>query len=123
MERRRNPAAAIAPLLIAQILVHADFPWQVRTSREVGQNYRHVPELGDHRICAIGRALPITARVHMDIGNDTSFGSTAMRPQGPEPPAIEFDNAMAQGIGIDVVIVDELLDRPTLALLTEQKRA
>lgn len=80
-------------------------------------------DLGHDRIGLIGAALPETARMNMDVGNDGAPGLPAVRPEIAKPTAIDLDDAGFQRVGIDVVVKDELLDPPHLAVGAEKKRA
>ena len=66
-------------------------------------------------IGAVGRALPETTRVNMDISDNNTFGLPTMRPEIAEPATIDYDNTGVQGVWIDIVVIDELLDPPRIA--------
>lgn len=66
-------------------------------------------------IGTVGRALPETTGVNMDIGNNNTPGLPTMRPEIAEPATIDSDSTGVQRVWIDIVVIDELLDPPLIA--------
>ena len=74
-------------------------------------------------IGAVGRALPETIRVNMNIGDNNTLGLPTMRPEIAKPTAIDYDDAALQRVWIYVIVEDELLNPPRSVLGAQQKSA
>ena len=95
-----------------------------RRPREIGQDERDVPGARDHRMLAVGVALPAAARMHVHVGDDAQAAPLADVPQRAEVPAVETHDAGVERVRVEVVVEDEV-DDPGAAVraVAEQERA
>jgi len=121
MKGIRALATPVAPLPIAQVLMHANLAGTCGTRGEIGQNHRDMTDLRDDRVGLVGFALAVATRMDMDIGDDAQARRATVSPQGTKPAAVYLDDAGRQRMRIDVVIEDEFVDLPLLALSAEEE--
>lgn len=114
-------AAAIAPLPIAQILMHADPSRARRATSKIGQDDRHVADFCDDRVGLVGIALSVAAGMDMNVGDHLQTRRAAMRPQRAQAATVDDDDPGRQRMRIDIVVVDEFLDHAPFALPAEQE--
>ena len=84
------------PPLRAAIAIDADTVGVHIRLREVGQDQRHMTGLRDHRVIAIGVALPLTAGMHVDVGDDANAPFGAPLPQCAKMATVEANDAGIQ---------------------------
>jgi hypothetical protein len=87
------------------------------------QYHRDMANLRDHRIRAVGWTLLKTLGMHMNVGNDRTAGFPAMLPERAELAPVYDHNARIKRVRIDIVIIDEFLNRPPVAFAAKEKCA
>jgi len=69
-----------------------------------------VPGARDHRVIAIGAALPRATRMHVHVRNDAHAALFADVPERPEMPAVEMHDAGVERARVEIVVQDEIGD-------------
>jgi hypothetical protein len=124
MEYVASSPAMVVPPAGAKIFINADLSGQTVPTRIVGNDERQVADLRDHGIIAIGFALPVVARVDVDIGDDGHLQLATFLPNHAEPGTIELDDSVVETVRIDVVVKEKLLDSSGPAVgAAKQERA
>src|SRR4026207_1636343 len=93
MERGGPAGAFIQPATPAQIAMHTDLAWQVRTRREVRKDHGKVVLFRNDRVGLIRWTLTEIAGVDMYIGDNTQPAYPADCPKLAQLPAVDHDNA------------------------------
>jgi len=98
------------PVFGALISVNAKVLPADRRIREFRDDESNMTTLRNHGICTIGRTLTRPTRVDMDIRDYDHALALADFPKGAEVAAIEADDASVQGVRVQVIVKDEILD-------------
>jgi|SRR6185437_1064279 len=109
-------ATAVTPFPVAKILVDANFPGDSRTSRKVWKDNGDMSDLGHDWIRLIQCALSKSHGMHVYISDDLSPHASTMGPKLAESSPVNLDNPGVERLGVDVIVVNELLDAPRLPL-------
>ena len=115
--------ASVFPGTGAAVLIYADIPGFPRARGIVGYDHRDVPDFRDDRVLHVTVALAKSSRMEMHVGDDPTPGFAAVVPESTQLAAVNYNDAGAQGIRVDVVIEDEFFNNALLHLGAEQKRA
>ncbi len=82
------------------------------------------PGARDHRVGLVGIALIRSSAVGMDVGDDGQLALAALRPELGEGVAVQNAYAAAVGVGVELVVVDDVRDfAPAVRLASEQEGA
>jgi len=107
----------VLPVPGAQVFVDADAAGKLEASGVVGKNESEMSCLRDHRIVPVTAALAEASRMHMNVSDDSQPQAAALFPDQPELSTVELDNATREAGGVDVVVIEEMLDFPDAAAL------
>ena len=87
------------------------------------ENEGNMADFSNDRISLVGGALPKIAGMYVDVSDNGLAGLAAVSPKRAEKTAIDSYYACREGIRVNVVIEDELLDSAgVFAFRAEQER-
>ena len=109
------------PALPAQITVNADVLDADRSACEIRQDQREVPHARNHRVLAVGAALPGSTGMDVNVPDDAQFPAPARLPKCAEISAVHAYDAGIERMGIEIVIENEI-DDPGMGVVTAAKQ-
>ena len=123
MQGKRTAVALVGPVAAALVDIDSNPGPKLLIAREVRQDEGDMPLLRDDRVVPVRPALAVAVRMNMHIGDDSLARLAAMLPERTELATVQDHDTGCERAGVNIVIVDELVDPAHAPLVAEKECA